>query len=127
MLYLAIRHLHMTCAVLSICLFALRGGMQLAHVDWRRRRWLRILPHANDTVLLAAAIWLVLTSHQYPFVQGWLTAKVLALCAYVILGSLALRPNLSAPRRAGFFIGALLMVGYIVGVAVTRSAVWHIF
>ena len=73
------------------------------------------------TLLLIAAIALALMSHQYPFVQPWLTAKVLGLCGYIILGSLALRQNLSAERRAAFFASALLAVAYIVGVAITRS------
>ena len=121
MSYLAVRHLHITFVTLSICLFILRGGLQLTGVDWRRWRWLRILPHLNDTLLLIAAIALALMSHQYPFVQPWLTAKVLGLCGYIILGSLALRQNLSAERRTACFAGALLAVAYIVGVAITRS------
>lgn len=120
--YLAVRHLHITFVTLSICLFILRGGLQLAGIDWRRWRWLRILPHLNDTLLLVAAITLALMSHQYPFVLPWLTAKVLGLCGYIILGSLALRRNLPATQRAGYFAAALLMVAYIVAVAITRSA-----
>lgn len=119
--YLAVRHLHITFVTISICLFILRGSLQLAGIDWRRWRILRIAPHVNDTLLLIAAISLAWMSHQYPFVQPWLTAKVLGLCGYIILGSLALRQNISAERRAACFAGALLAVAYIVGVAMTRS------
>lgn len=119
--YLAVRHLHITFVTISICLFILRGGLQLAGIDWRRWRILRIAPHVNDTLLLIAAISLAWMSLQYPFVQPWLTAKVLGLCGYIILGSLALRQNISAERRAACFAGALLAVAYIVGVAMTRS------
>lgn len=114
--------MHVGCAGISIGLFAARGAMQLGGVDWRRWRWLRIAPHLNDTVLLGAAITLALMSAQYPFVQGWLTAKVLALCAYVALGSVALARDVPPTRRRIAFATALLTVGYIVAVALTRSA-----
>ena len=120
--YSAVRIVHVSCAAISISLFAARGAMQLGGVDWRRWRWLRIAPHVNDTVLLGAAVTLALMSGQYPFVQAWLTAKVLALCAYVALGRMALARDAPSRRRRIAFTGAMLSVGYIVGVALTRSA-----
>jgi uncharacterized membrane protein SirB2 len=122
--YATIRTLHIGCAAISITLFAARGAMQLAGIDWRRWRWLRIAPHLNDTLLLAAAITLAVMSAQYPLVQPWLTAKVLALVAYVALGSVALRRGLPARTRGLAFVAALASVGYIVGAAITRSAAW---
>jgi uncharacterized membrane protein SirB2 len=122
MSYLAVRHLHVTCVVLTISLFVLRGGLQFAGVDWRRRLpVLRVAPHVVDTVLLGSAVWLAWRSAQYPFVQLWLTAKVIALGAYVVLGKRALDPQRSARARALAFAGAVASVGYIVGVALTRS------
>jgi uncharacterized membrane protein SirB2 len=120
--YATIRSLHITCAAISITLFAARGAMQLAGIAWRRWRWLRIVPHLNDTLLLTAAITLAVMSAQYPFAQPWLTAKVLALFAYVALGSVALRRGLPARTRGLAFAAALASVGYIVGAAITRSA-----
>ena len=38
-----------------------------------------MLPHVNDTLLLLAAIGLSVVQQQYPFVHGWVTAKVLGL------------------------------------------------
>jgi uncharacterized membrane protein SirB2 len=121
--YLSIKHLHITCVSLSISLFALRGGMQLAGVNWRQWRVLRIAPHIVDSALLASAIWLAMTIHQYPFANGWLTAKLLALFAYVWLGKRALGAD---TRGAGvvWFAAALLTVAYIVGVAITHSPSW---
>lgn len=122
MSYLALRHLHITCATLSILLFALRGGMQLAGVDWRRWKILRIAPHINDTILLTAAISLSVISHQYPWVFPWIGAKIVALLVYIGLGTMALKPEILSTRRAAYFAGALLTVGYIVCVAISRSA-----
>ncbi len=120
--YLALRHLHIGAALLSITMFTLRGGLALTGQDWRRWKPLRWLPHVNDTVLLLAAISLAYWSGQYPIQQSWLTAKVLALLAYIGLGKLALRSVLPCRQRACWFVAALLCVGYILGVAHTRSA-----
>lgn len=120
--YLTVRAVHVACAGISISLFAARGVMQAGGVDWRRRRWLRIAPHLNDTVLLGAAVTLAVMSGQYPFVQAWLTAKVLALCAYIALGRVALGRDVPPHRRRIAFAAAILSVSYIVVVALTRSA-----
>ncbi len=120
--YQTVRAVHVGCAGISIGLFAARGTMQWGGIDWRRWRWLRIAPHLNDTVLLGAAITLAVMSAQYPFVQTWLTAKLLALCAYVAVGSVALGRDVPPSRRRIAFAVALLIVGYIVAVAITRSA-----
>ena len=120
--YLFLRHLHMSCAALIIALFVLRGTCQTAGWPWRQWRWLRIAPHMVDTVLLGAAISLACWSQQYPFAQNWLSAKVVALLVYIGLGSLALRAGISRPVQRSAFMGALLTVAYIVGVALTRSA-----
>jgi len=120
--YLAVKHLHMSCVAISGALFLLRGGWMLADSGMLARRWVRVLPHVIDTLLLASAIVLAWWSGQYPLAQSWLTAKLLGLIAYIALGTIALKRGRTRPIRAAAFIGALLCFGYIVGVAVTRSA-----
>jgi uncharacterized membrane protein SirB2 len=44
------------------------------------------LSYVIDSMFLVAAILLTLIIHQYPFVQAWLTVKVLLLPLYVVLG-----------------------------------------
>ena len=119
--YTSIRAVHLGCVVVSVLLFMLRGGLQLAAVNWKRWRVLRVLPHVNDTLLLTSAIALAVMSGQYPLAQAWLTAKVIALLVYVAAGSRALRPGLAPRKQGAAFAVALLTVAYIVGVAWTRS------
>ncbi len=71
--------------------------------------------------LLAAAIALAVMLRQYPFVQGWLTAKVLALAVYIVLGMLALRPGRPKPARVACWIAAQAVFLYMVAVAFTRN------
>ena len=119
--YWAVKTLHVSCVVLSISLFLLRGVLQLQARSWRDWRWLRVAPHLVDTVLLSAAVWLAWRSGQYPLVDDWLSAKVLALLAYILLGRQALSQNTPVGRRLPFFVAALACAAYIVGVALTRS------
>lgn len=116
-MYLAFKHLHITTVILSIILFSLRGIGMLLGAAWVQRRWLRITPHIIDTVLLLSAITLTVLLHQYPFIDGWLTAKVFGLIAYIILGSIALRYGATRMIRAGAWFAALITFGYIVSVA----------
>ena len=116
-MYLPLKYLHVGCVAMSIALFVLRGALTLARVPWRDLRLLRVVPHVIDTILLASGIALATVIRQYPFVSGWLTAKVLGLVAYVMLGSLALRYGRTPALRATAFVAALAAVGYIVGTA----------
>ena len=115
--YLALKHLHLTTVILSFALFALRGLWMLVDSPQLQRRWVRIAPHLIDTVLLASAIGLTLILQQYPFVNDWLTAKVLALIAYILLGGIALRRGPTRAIRAAAWVAALATFGYIVSVA----------
>ena len=118
--YLMLKHLHMSFALLSGGLFLLRGVWMLRASSMLGRRWVRIAPHIIDTVLLASAIGLAVWSSQYPFQQGWLTAKVLALVGYIGLGTVALKRGKTPAVRAAAFAGALLLFVYIVTVARTK-------
>lgn len=120
-MYGILKHLHLTTVILSFCLFIMRGIWMMAESPHLQARWVRIVPHVIDAILLASAIGLTLTLHQYPFAQGWLTAKVLGLIAYIILGSIALKRGSTLAIRVAAFIGSLTVFGYIVSVALTHS------
>lgn len=118
--YVTLKHLHMTCAALSGTLFLLRGAWMLRASGMLQRRWVRIAPHVIDTLLLASAICLVLWSHQYPGQQPWLTAKLVTLMGYIVLGTIALKRGRTKGQRLAAFIAALALFLYIVMVAVTK-------
>lgn len=124
MTYTAIRHLHMTFALLSIGLFAMRGLLALCSDRWRGSRALRIAPHIIDTCLLASAITLLVLAGFNPLEHAWLMAKIIALLLYIYLGRQALRAGLARGVRLPWLIAALACAGYILGVAFTRSATW---
>lgn len=121
MSYLALKHLHVTCVVLSGFGFCLRGLWMLSASPRLGHRLTRILPHIVDTLLLGSALTLAWLSGQYPFVTGWMTAKLGGLLAYIVLGSVALKRGRTPAIRASAFGLALLAYAYIVGVALTRN------
>jgi uncharacterized membrane protein SirB2 len=115
-----LRNVHITCAILTITLFVLRGGLMLADSRWQRNVVLRFLPHAVDTVLLTTALMLTTVIRQYPFAVGWLTTKVALLAAYIVLGSIALKRGRTKAIRVAAFFAALATVGYLVTVALAH-------
>ncbi len=102
--------------------FLLRAVWMLAESPLLQRRWVRVLPHFNDSLLLVFALIMVVQSGQYPFVEPWLTAKVLALLAYIVTGAMALHYGRTPAARRRWLVLALTSVIYIVAVALTRDA-----
>ena len=116
-----LKAVHVGSAVLSIAGFVLRGVWMQQGSPLLRAHVTRVLPHVVDTVLLLSAIALALRIAQYPFVHAWLTAKVLALLAYIVLGSIALKYGRSRRVRALSYGLALGVFLYIVAVAIARN------
>lgn len=120
-MYLAIKHLHVLCVVLSGTGLFLRGLLMMADSPLLQRRWAKTLPHVNDTILLAAAIALTVLIGQYPFVNAWLTAKVFGVIGYIVLGAVALRPGRPRAVRVAAWLAALAVFAYIVSVALAKD------
>ena len=121
MSYLALKHFHVTCVVLSGLGFALRGWWMLNDSSLLRARLTRVVPHVVNTLLLGSALVMAWQSSQYPFAQGWLTAKFFGLLAYILCGTMALKRARTKGRRVVFLVLALLAYAYIVVVALTRN------
>lgn len=94
----------------------------LVESDMLQRRWVKVVPHIVDTLLLTSALIMVSWSGQYPFVQSWLTAKVIALIVYIALGTIALKRGKTKVMRSGALLAAIVTFAYIVSVALTKQA-----
>ena len=121
MAYVILKHLHMLTAYLTITLFALRLLLDMVGKPEWRQTPLRWIPHANDTILLVAAIGLVVVTPWMPFVHDWLTLKVLLLVGYIVAGLFALKPSFSVPVRAVAAVLALLQISFIFHLAMTKA------
>ncbi|MGB9330630.1 MAG: SirB2 family protein [Steroidobacteraceae bacterium] len=118
--YVALLGAHMLLAVSSPLLFSLRAWRSIRGLE-PARGWLRLTPHVLDSLLLLAGIGLALIIRQYPFVDAWLTAKLLALIAYIAAGHVAVRRARSVRGKLTAWLIALALVLYIFAVAITRS------
>ena len=121
MIYFALKNMHVLCVIVSGSGFFMRGLWMLSDSPRLNRRWVRVVPHVVDTLLLGSAIAMAVISAQYPLAQDWLTAKLIGLLVYILCGMIALRRGKNKITRGIFFAAALLAFAYIVSVALTRS------
>jgi uncharacterized membrane protein SirB2 len=115
--YLQILWIHIGCVIASGSLFFTRGCMMLAGLPAANHIALLRISVVIDSLLLAAAIALTTIIHQYPFVQAWLTVKVVLLVVYIALGVFALRRGRTRAIRATYFAAAMIVFLFIVTVA----------
>ncbi|RKQ59936.1 putative membrane protein SirB2 [Vogesella indigofera] len=120
--YLVLKHAHAGLAYLSVTLFAVRAALSYARPALLQGKALRIAPHLIDTLLLAAGVTLAVLAGFSPHNQPWLAAKLVALLAYIALGSIGLKKLHGSPWRAVVLALALAMPLYMIAVAKTKLA-----
>lgn len=122
--YLMLRAIHISCAALSFLGFAARGLLMIVESPWLQQKWIKILPHFVDTLLLATAIALVVISRQYPIVVPWVTVKIALLVVYILLGTLALKRGRTKKVRITALLLALTTILSIFVVAILKPPFW---
>lgn len=108
---------HVVCVIASGGLFLFRGLAVQLGARWAMGAPLRYLSYGIDTMLLTAALMLSSMLRQYPFVHAWLTAKVVLLVVYVVLGSFALKRGSTRAVRTTCWIAALAVYAAIFVIA----------
>ena len=114
MSYLAIKHLHMTAAVLSIVFFMTRAYWSVTGSNKLQLRFVRIAPHVIDTVLLVCGITLAAMIGAN---QPWILAKIVGVLLYIGVGTVAIKRGKSPKARAIAALIAIAIFFYIVGIA----------
>ena len=112
---------HIATAFLSISGFILRGVWMMKSSSLLQNRWVKVVPHINDTILLIAAIILVIVTAQYPGPTTWINIKIIALIIYIILGTIALKRGKTMRVRVIAFVSAVLIFVYIFEVAISKT------
>jgi len=121
-----IKSIHVTSVALSYSLFFLRGVWMLRDSRSLQQRWVKFAPHTVDSVLLASAIALAWQLGISPLEAPWLAAKIVALLAYIVIGSVALKRGKTRRIRIIAWLTAQAVFIYIVSVAVTHNpAPWQ--
>lgn len=119
--YPAIKSLHVGLAITSGGLFAGRGIGVLMGASMPTSRPLRRLAQVIDTILLAAALLLLVILGLNPVTTPWLAAKLALLVAYIVLGILALHVARTRAGKAAAFVGALACFGSMYAIARTHD------
>ena len=119
-----VKYLHLTAATLSLIGFCLRGYWMLTENPRLNARISKIAPHVIDTLLLGAAIYLVVVSGLYPWVASWVGAKLLLLILYIVAGTVALKRGRTKPTRFTAFVIAVASVLTIFALAGVKPTLW---
>jgi len=120
-LFSILKAVHMLTVLITIVGFVIRGIWMMRGSPLLNTRPVRIVPHINDTLLLISAVSAAAILGQYPFVDTWLTAKMLGLTAYILLGAVALTYGPTRRIRISAYAGALLSFTYVITVAFTKN------
>lgn len=121
MSYKLLVSLHVISAMISLLLFIGRGIWVMQHDQQPRPRWMKWLPHVNDSVLFILGIILMLTIQQFPITYNWLTVKLTALVIYILLGMVVMKWAKNRRTRFIAWLSALVVFAYMVGVAITKQ------
>ena len=121
--YEVLKLAHVTCVVISGTLFIYRYARLRICPDQPFPKALKILPHINDTALLASAIGMLSLIGLNPFTTPWLLAKIVALVLYIVLGMICMRSLPGSRCQAVSFVAAISVFAYIVFVGLSKQAI----
>ncbi|MCI0518338.1 MAG: SirB2 family protein [Woeseiaceae bacterium] len=120
-MYLLLKNVHVGLAMLSIGGFLLRAYWMTRVSRMLDRRIVQIVPHVIDTAFLVSGVALVLLLQLQVTQSPWLLAKLLALVAYIVFGTIALKRGRTLGIRLTALLLAVLTFVYIVGAAINKS------
>ncbi|MCE9686300.1 SirB2 family protein [Shewanella sp. AS16] len=123
-LYPAARHLHFTLIATSVLFFIVRFVLHLRESPIMDKKIIKVAPHVIDTFLLLSGLLLCFMIQQYPFVDPWLTEKIGAVVAYIILGAIALKAKRNKLFKTFACLGALGWLVYAAKLAHFKQAVF---
>ena len=119
-MYEGLKHLHLTAVALSLLFLTLQVIAHIFDTKMKDAKWLKVLPHIIQTVLIVTAISLCVIIAQYPFVHDWVTSKLIGLVAYILLAVLAVKWARTNAMRVFAFLGAVAWLGLTAKVAFSK-------
>ncbi|MEO8159777.1 MAG: SirB2 family protein [Arenimonas sp.] len=120
--YAQVKAVHIAAVLASGGLFLLRGlllqrGPASPTGRFAMATPVRLASYSIDTVLLTAALMLATMLPAAMFANGWLTAKLLLLPLYIVLGIFAFKRGRTSTLRRACFVAALLVFGCMLAIA----------
>lgn len=116
--YAQIKWMHIAAVLASGSVFLLRGLLlQAGQQRIAMAAPMRYLSYSIDTALLTAALMLLTILPHAVYANGWLTAKLVLLVVYVVLGTFALKRGRTPRVRLACYLAALLVFGFMLTIA----------
>ena len=103
-MYAAFKHLHVLFVVISVVLFVVRFIWKQRDSGMLQKKWAKIVPHINDTLLLLSAIAMLVISQRAPIADPWVTEKVIGVIGYILFALIAMKGSTKAVSWFGFVI-----------------------
>jgi uncharacterized membrane protein SirB2 len=126
-MYLALKTLHMTFALLSFTGFLLRSYLMFIDSKWLSHRLVLITPHLIDGLFLTCGFWMAFMVNFGLFNQPWLSMKVLLLMFYLFFVGMTLSRGKTKIIRVVSFFCAVFTFLYIVGIAINKTPIsWFV-
>lgn len=119
-MYTAFKHLHVLFVVISVALFLLRFIWRQMESQQLHKRWVKIVPHINDTLLLVAAIVMLVMTQRAPISDPWVTEKVMGVIGYIVFGIFALKGSSKLKSWVGFVVASAFLLA-LFHVAVSKT------
>ncbi len=124
-MYMALKHSHFLFIALTVVLFVVRFGFAIYGSRLAANKALIGSYMACLTGLVLTGIGLIAVTGMMPFTSAhvWLTDKVLAFLAVLLLQFMALKGGKTKTIKVFAFIGALSWIAYMAHVAVKHQAI----
>ncbi|WP_117233519.1 SirB2 family protein [Vibrio maerlii] len=108
-MYMTLKHSHFLFIALSVALFTLRFIFVLRSSPLLENKFIKVAPHAVDTVLFLTGIGLIMVTGFMPFTDAapWMTTKLTGVLAYIALGFYTLKIARNNWARIFGFLGSL--------------------
>ena len=122
-MFLIFKTIHMCCALISFTGFLFRAYLMVIDSKWLSHKLVLVTPHIVDTVFLLSGFSMAFILNMGLFAQGWLTMKIFLLMFYLFFVGIALNRGKTKRVRIIAFFLAIFTFGYIVGIAVNKTAI----
>lgn len=120
--YLPFKHIHLTFVAFSVLFYVIRVFLMLIKKPIHQKKWAKMTSRIADTFLLISALTLCFTINQYPFVDAWVTEKLVCVIAYIILAYISLYRSETLKGRLLTSVGAVGWLMIAAKIAIFKQA-----
>ncbi|MGX5914427.1 SirB2 family protein [Aliidiomarina sp. Khilg15.8] len=125
-MFSAFKHIHTLIALLSVIFLILRFAYGMRGAANLNKKWLKIVPHVIDLLLILSIIGMLTSVGTSVFPSAFLSEKLTMFVLYIIFSVvmvLSLRGRLSKNLRIPAFVLALISWLWLIKVAFSKMPV----